>query len=382
VNTYDAQDNLAEQYERVYALAARMLWAQQNPAWRQEGWPAQRRAAWSELEALLRDADEHLPSGGTLSDPTRHLLSRRSAGPDGQDRPVSFDEAVRDWKARLEADPGFLEARQEPFPDYYMEPGACVVVHPHRHLITIGIFPELFHRLAPGRPACTIGPDAADLSRLAHEAADALRAPLTGQTATPHPGEARWISATSQPVSEVPDLSERYERLCQAAWRAAEAVPSREELRAARDFTVQRDVAETAVALKQLLTGQEVPLWREQREQIDPAHHYLSGLVSDGRGGAQPASFVDEAERWRETLAETPVPWTPTEYQRQFYPDRGEQDIALSATRALICAEILDEFAARVHPGRGSGVIKFSAYEFVQFVKWGIGRELRAHSGF
>ncbi|MGW7002830.1 hypothetical protein ACWGCW_08375 [Streptomyces sp. NPDC054933] len=382
MNTSDTQGNLAERYEQVYSAAARMLWVQENPNWRREVWPEQRRAAWAELEAVLRDADEHLPMVGPLSDPTRHLLSRRSAGPDSQDRPISFDEAVSDWKARLEADPGFLEARQEPFPDYYMEPGACVVVHPHRHLVMVGIFLDLFHRLAPGRPSCTIGAEAAELSQLVHEAADALRAPLTGQTATPHPGEARWISPTSQRVSAVPGLAERYERLCQAAWRAAETVPSKEELKAARDYSVKRDVADTAVLLKQLLTGQAVQVWREQREQVDPAHHLLPGLVSDDKGRERPLSFLEECTDWREAIAETPAPSTPTEYQRQFYPDRGETDIALSATRALVFAEILDEFAARVYPGRVSGMIEFSAYEFVQFIKWGIGRELRAHSGF
>ncbi len=382
MNTHETQGNLAERYEQLYSAAARLLWAQEAPTWRDDTWPLKRRLAWRELESVLRDADEHLPQPGALSDPTRHLLSRRAAGADGHDRPIPFDEAVRDWTARLEADPGFLEERQEPFPDYYMEPGACVVVPPARHLAVIGIFPELFHRLAPGRPACTIGTEAAELSRLAHEAADALRAPLTGQAATPHPGQAAWISPSSQPVSAVPDLAQRYERLSRAAWRAAEAVPTREELRAAADYTVTRQAADAAVAVTRLLAGHSVQVWREEREVINPAHHLLPGVVSDGKGGVRPVTFENKAASWRKLFSQGPMPWVPTEYQRQFHLDRGEKDIALSAARALVLAEIIDEFAARVFPDRHSGMIEFSAYEFVQFIKWGIGRELRAHSGF
>ncbi|GAA1893133.1 hypothetical protein GCM10009753_22250 [Streptantibioticus ferralitis] len=359
-----------------------MLWVQENPAWRQDVWPQERRVAWGELEAVLRDADANLPQSGTLSDPARHLLSRRAAGADGQDRPITFDEAVRDWKARLEADPGFLEARQEPFPDYYMEPGACVVVHPSRHLAMVGIFPELFHRLAPGRPGCTIGADAAELSQLAHEAADALRAPLTGQAATSHPGAAPWISPSSQRVSDVPDLTERYERLSRAAWRAAETVPSREELRAASDYSVKREVADAAGAVTQLLAGRQVQVWREEFDFMDPARHIMHAIDTGDDGEDRPLSFAESADRWRKLFAQGPLPWTPAEYQVQFHPDRGETDIALSATRALVFAELLDEFAARVYPGREAGVIEFGAYELGQFVTWGIGRELRAHSGF
>ncbi|WP_186319160.1 hypothetical protein [Streptomyces sp. SAJ15] len=56
--------------------------------------------------------------------------------------------------------------------------------------------------------------------------------------------------------------------------------------------------------------------------------------------------------------------------------------MVISATRALVFAEILDEFAARLTPGRNAGLIHYSAYELCQFLTWGIGRELRAHSGF
>ncbi|MFI9205616.1 hypothetical protein [Streptomyces sp. NPDC053048] len=373
--------NPADAYERLYSIAARMLWAQEHPAWREDDseWPADRRVAWQALERVLLDAEAALgvPASDEASDPGRHLLSRRAPG----DRPLSFDEAVQDWRQRLAADPGFLEERREPFPDFYMKPGACVVVPSGRHLAMVDVFPELFHRLAPGRPGAGLGPDAAELSAVIHEAADALRAPLGVAIPTPHPGTAPWVSPVSRRVADLPDLPARLEALRQAAWRAAEAVPSPEELRATVDLSVTMPVAKAAADLTQVLMGQQVPSWREEYEQIDPARHGLVGLVS-GPSGPRPVAFQEEAAEWRKLFGQGPLPWTPQEYQRQFYPDQGEDDVALSATRALVFAEILDEYAARLHPGAGTGLIHYSAYEFGQFITWEIGRELRDHAGF
>ncbi|MBZ4321537.1 hypothetical protein [Streptomyces huiliensis] len=378
------QMTLTDAYEQVYSAAARMLWAQQGPDWRDEHeseWPTARRKAWQHLEQALRDAEKALgsPHPGETSDPARHLISRRGPG----NRPLAFDEAVLDWKQRLDADPGFLVERQEPYPDYYMEPGACVIIPSSTYFATIGIFPELFHRLAPGRPAVTIGSGATDLCVVAHEAADALRAPLGIATPTPHPGKAPWIASVSRPVSDLPDLPERFETLRRAAWSAAEAMPSPEELKGTLDFTVELSAAQAAADIQRMLAGHPAPAWREEYEQIDPTRHSVVGLVSGPEEDAKPVSFEKCATDWRGLNAKGSLPWTPEEYQRQYYPDRGEtQNVVISATRALVFAEILDEYAARLTPGRSTGLIHYSAYEIGQFLLWRIGRELSDHVGF
>ncbi|MFI9305693.1 hypothetical protein [Streptomyces triculaminicus] len=377
------QTTLADAYERVYSIAARMLWAQGHPAWREEGseWPESRRAAWRSLEQVLLDSEvsSRTPRAGELSDPSRHLISRRAPG--STDRPLSFDEAVQDWRRRLDSDPGYLVERDEPYPDYYMAPGACVVLPPARHLALIGIFHELFHRIAPGRPGIVLGPDAADLSAVSHEAADALRAPLGLTVPTPHPVTAPWVDPSPHRVSDVPDLTAKFEALRRAAWLAAEALPSPEEVIETVDFSVSLSAARAAADLLQLLAGHPAPAWREEYEEIDPSRHGVVGLDSDD-SGTHPTPFAKEAASWRSLFAKSPDPWTPTTYQRQFQPDRGEDDVVLSATRALVLAELLDEFAARHVPGRQSGLIHYSAYEFGQFAVWEIGRELRSHAGF
>ncbi|MER5780311.1 hypothetical protein ABT104_01090 [Streptomyces mobaraensis] len=380
------QLNMADAYEQVYSAAARMLWAQQGPSWRQEDdpewtWPAARRAAWQALEQVLLDAEAALGASepGEASDPGRHLISRRGPG----DRPLTFDEAVQDWKRRLDEDPGFLVERREPYPDYYMEPGSCVIIPSSPYLAMIGIFPELFYRLAPGRPAVTIGSGAADLCAVAHEAADALRAPLGIATPTPHPGNASWIASVSRPVSDLPDLPERFEALRRAAWNAAEAMPSPDELKGTLDFSVQMEAAVAGADIRMMLAGQAAPAWREEYQQIDPARHGVVGLVSGPAGEAVPVPFEKDAADWRGLNAKGTLPWTPEDYQRQYYPDRdGTQNVVISATRAMVFAEILDEFAARLTPGRNAGLIHYNAYELGQFLTWGIGRELRAHAGF
>ncbi|GHF47825.1 hypothetical protein GCM10010218_31560 [Streptomyces mashuensis] len=381
------KSELMDAYDRLYSAAARMMWAQMGPHWRDEDeeseWPAAWRKAWQHLEQVLLDAEAALgaPQPGEASDPARHLISRRAPG--GVDRPLTFDEAVRDWKQRLDADPGYLVERGKPYWDYYMEPGSCVVIPSAPYFGMIGIFPELFHRLAPGRPEVTIGPGAADLGAVAHEAADALRAPLGVTTPTPYPGGSPWISPVSRRVSELPDLPERFETLRRAAWHAAEPMPSPESLMGSLDFTVHLKTAVAAADIRQMLAGQPAPAWREEYEQIDPARHGVVGLVSGPGDEAVPVPFEEEAADWRELNAKGATPWTPKEYQRQYYPDRGEaENVVISATRALVFAEILDEFAARLTPGRHSGLIHYSAYELGQFLIWGIGRELRAHSGF
>ncbi|TVL90522.1 hypothetical protein [Streptomyces sp. SAJ15] len=295
------QNELASDYERLYSAAARMMWAQRTRSWHDADsrWPAERRTAWRTLEQVLLDAEAALgaPRPGEGSDPARHLISRRASG--DADRPLPFDEAVQDWKQRLDADPGFLVERWEPYPDYYMEPGSCVIVPSSPYFAMIGIFPELFHRLAPGRPAVTIGSGASDLCVVAHEAADALRAPLGIATPTPQPGNAPWIAPVSRPVSDLPDLPERFEALRRAAWYAAEAMPSPEELKGTLNFTVQLRAAVAATDIQLMLTGQVAPAWREEYEQIDPARHGVVGLVSGPGDEAVPVPFEKDAAKWR-----------------------------------------------------------------------------------
>ncbi|MEV4437877.1 hypothetical protein AB0K09_02490 [Streptomyces sp. NPDC049577] len=374
---------LPDDYERLYSAAARMLWAQRHPSWREEGseWPEDRRLAWQALERVLLASDASLgePRPGELSDPSRHLISRRAPG--DSDRPLSFAEAVEDWRRRLAADPGYLVEREEPYPDYYMKPGACVVVPHSRHLALIAIFHELFHRVAPGRPGIVLGQDAADLSAVSHEAADALRAALGSAVPTPHPATAPWVEPTPHRVADVPDLVQKFEELRRAAWPAAETVPSPEEVIETADFSIELSAARAASDVLQMLAGRPAPAWREEYEEIDPSRHRVVGLVS-GEAGPRPTSFGEEANSWRSLFAEGSAPWSPQDYQRQFHPDRGEDDVVLSATRALVFAELLDEYAARHVPGRRSGLIHYGAYEFGQFVLWEFGRELRAHVGF
>ncbi|MCC5032066.1 hypothetical protein DMH02_002005 [Streptomyces sp. WAC 00631] len=373
------QQDLAESFERVYQAACRMLWAQGRPSWRSDRrtkrWPDDRCTAFQELERVLRSVDSGSSQPGELSDPARHVIARRAPG--GADRPLTFDEALRDWEERLAADPGYLVERKEGgFTDLFMGPGLCVVIPHARQLKTLSILRELYRRLAPGRPAVVIGSEAAELSGLAHEAADALRAPLGVEVPTPHPGKAPWISPVSRPVSEVPDLEARLEELRRAAWRAAENVPSVEELMAAGDLSVARSVAEAAAALRELLAGRPAVVWQEKHESIDPARHLVSGSVPGSTGG-QPTSFAQEASSWRKQFALVPVPWTPPTYRRPPAPEMGDRDVVLSSTRALVFAELLDEFAARLYPGRRSGVIHYGAYDFGHSLMWGFGRELK-----
>ncbi|MER6122878.1 hypothetical protein ABT173_09370 [Streptomyces sp. NPDC001795] len=369
---------MAAAYEQLYSAAARMLWSQGYPAWRpgyedeQVGWPQERSTPWRALEAFMLSGDAEGPRAGEPSDPARHLVSRRAPG--GEDRPLGFQEALADWTTRLDADPGYLE-------DYNLRPGACVIIPSARHWIAVFALRELAFRMAPGRPPVTIGADAARLSALAHEAADALRAPLAAPAPAPYPpGAAPWIAPASRRVSDVPDLRARLKELRGAAWRAAEVIPSPEELKASTDFSLVMETAVAASDVLALLGGRPAPVWRDDPEGIDPSRHLAWGSsVTDGQG--QPKSFAEEADYWARTFTETPPPWTPAEYQRPPDRDRGETDVVLSTTRAVVLAELLDELAARLRPGLYSDVIHYSAYDLVHFIDQRFRRELGAHVG-
>lgn len=309
---------------------------------------------------------------GELSNPARHLISRRAPGK--EDRPLSFQKGLEDWITRLNADPGYLD-------DYRLQLGACIVLPSARHWVHVFALRELAYRMAPGRPPVTIGADAARLSALAHEAANSLRAPLGAAAPTPYPpGTAPWISPTPWHVSVVPDLQARLEQLRRAAWRATEVIPSPAELKASPDASLMMATSIAASDVRTLLSGHSAPVWRDDPEGIDPSRHLVwGGAVTDGND--QPKPFTEEAAYWTRTFAEKPAPWTPTEYQRPPDRDRGETDVVLSATRAMILAEMLDELAARLRPGLHTGVIDYSAYDLTFFIDSRFRRELGAHVG-
>jgi hypothetical protein len=354
-------------FERVYSAASRMLYAQEAPAWREHPqWPDERKAAFQELERVLLETGRTVPRAGEPSDPARHLISRRAAG--AEDRPLTFGEAAAEWRQRLKDDPGFLVERREPFHERYMEPGECVLIPSGRHLALTGIFWEMFTRLAPGRPATAMGQDGAELSRLAHEAADALRAPLGVPTPTPAPGQAPWISTGTGWAAGLPDPARELDQLSHAAWRASETLPRPEEIRATRDFSVKFSVkvaaAQAAVALREVLTRDDVPAWRERAEGIDPVTHGTVGLGADGT----PRSLAAQAADWQELFAEERQPWTPTTYELPPEPELGATDTVLSAAVAHVFAEILDEFSARLRPGHHSGMLHFDVFRLGQFI--------------
>ncbi|WP_051926872.1 hypothetical protein [Streptomyces durhamensis] len=374
--THD-QTGLDFAYEQLYSAAARMLWSQESPTWRRKdqhprfGWSPERCAAWQTLEDCLLAGETEEPRIGEPSDPARHLVTRRAPG--GEDRPLSFQEAREDWMTRLNADPGYLVDEQ-------LQPGACVMTTGSRHLETIFALKELARRLAPGRPPVTIGPEAGRLSALAHEAADALRAPLSAAAPSPYtPGSEPWIAPASRPVSAVPDLPARLEKLRTAAWRAAEAIPTPDELKAHSDFSVMMEASIATSDVLALLQGRPAPEWREHLEGIDPAHHLAWGEVTVA-GQRRPKSFDHEADAWRRVFAEGPTPWALTEYRDPPKRHLGAQEVVLSATRALVFAEMLDELAARLRPGTHTGLIHYSAYDLSYFIN-SFQRELGVHVG-
>ncbi|MCX4526465.1 MULTISPECIES: hypothetical protein [unclassified Streptomyces] len=379
------QMTLADAYDAVYSAASRMMWVQENRLWRQDslggGWPEERRQAWRELEASLSVSEQGLePQEGEPSDPTRHLISRRAAGP--VDRPVTFPEAVAEWQARMAGDPGPYEPRMEPYPDDYLVPGRAVVV-PENHMLALtGPFQDLAHRLAPGRPPVTITGDTAELSRLVHEAADGLREALGARVPTPHPTGAVSVARVSHRPSDVDDLQARYDALARAAWRASENVPTLQDIRESGDFSFHPAASKAARDLQDLLAGQSGVFWQEEHDLIDPRVHTVSGV--DWPEGQPVATLIAaEAESFGRSVAAGLRPSAPRPGQRRFYREKGEvENVAISAVRAGILAEILDEYAARIHPGAVSGTMHFSAYDLTEFLTSGIGRELRETVGF
>ncbi|MET7761893.1 hypothetical protein ABZS71_07605 [Streptomyces sp. NPDC005393] len=351
-----------DRFERVYSAASRMLWAQGAPAWRvHPQWPQERKAALTELEDVLLSVGRSVPRPGEPSDPARHLISRRAAAGD-EDKPLTFGQAAEEWDQRWKADPGHLVERWEPFHEFYMEPGSCVLVTSGWRLLMSGLMREMNTRLSPGRWAMTMGQDGAELSQVAHRAADALRAPLGIQTPTSQPGRAPWIATTARWTAELPDLEGQLEHLGHVAWRASESIPLPEEIKAKRDFSVDMSTAKAAIVLREVLIGSDTPAWREQGEGIDPTAHSTLGPGTQG-----PRPLAQVAASWQDIFAKDREPWTPITYQLPPESELGDTHTVLSSAVALILAEILDEFSARLHPDQHSELLHFDAFELGQF---------------
>lgn len=345
------------EYERVYSAAARMMWLE-YPWLRKRGWPEERTAAWQTLEEVLA-SDAQVPAGpGEPSDPTRHLLTRRS--PD--DRPVPVAEAARDWWTRIK------EGRQVKhpgsalleYPDLYgdvaFEPGSCVIVTNHWVMAAAEVVADLKRRLAPGRPAYVIGEEAAGFSVTLHEIADHLRGAFTGRGPTPHPGGAPWIAAAPEPFTTRMDTA-RLERLRRAAQTAADHIPAREQVIDTRDRSVKKDTAQAAEILRRVVAGEEDSPWRE-RGSVDARYDLMSGSPD--------ASFANKNAQIRRELFEvSPLPRVPREREIAEPPRSGEPRWkAVSGDTAFVVAEMLDEAAARLMPGRATAMIGYDAQPF------------------
>ncbi|MDT9691741.1 hypothetical protein Q5762_26050 [Streptomyces sp. P9(2023)] len=372
------QLELADAYEMIYSAASRMMWVQKNRVWRLDSpggrWPEERRAAWRELEAALAASEGPAPQAGEPSDPARHLISRRAAGP--VDRPITFAEAVAEWTARMAADPGPYEPRMEPRPDDYLVPGRAVAI-PEGLMMTLTFpFNDLVNRLAPGRPALRIAGDTAELSRLVHGAADELRAAMGANAPTPHPVGTVSVARVSHRPSDVDDLRARYDALFLAAKRASENMPTLKYMRETSDFSVSPRTTLAAQDVQDLLAGRSRVFWREQHELIDPSVHSTAG-VDWPEGQPVPSPIGHDAKFFARSAELGRKPRAPHPGEVRTFREKGNPDhFAISAVRAGILAEILDEYAARIHPGAESGIMHLSAFDLTDFISEGIGREL------
>ncbi|HEY3002280.1 MAG TPA: hypothetical protein VGJ44_08000 [Kribbellaceae bacterium] len=334
------QLGLAERYERLYSASARMLTAQGSRTWHGDRWPAERRQAWSLLEiALLDDRLAGLVSAAP--DPARHLAASA--------RPTTFAAAVEWWNGRL--------AAEQPTDPIVVVPGPL-------HTQVAVLLAELAARLAPGRPVAAVGDDAAGLSAAVHELADLLRAPLTG-TGTPHPAEAVRVVRGPEPLGFGPALPTQLDRLTAAASQAAAAIPVPDELDA--DFAVRREAATAAADLRTLLEDPGAPGWRERQPGIRPESHLVSGYQWNGDAG-RPLPFADQETAVRSAISAVRPPWRPTSADPEPEPSPRQSWVVLPAEAALAAANLLDELAARLIPGRWSGTIHYRAYPLQDFI--------------
>jgi hypothetical protein len=181
-------------------------------------------------------------------------------------------------------------------------------------------------------------------------------------------------------VSDLPDLASRLESLRTTAWRAAEATPTPDELTANSDYSVMLEASIAASDVLALLQGRTAPVWRDAHEGVDPARHMTWGTTA-GEEGRRPESLDEEAEFWAEAVSAGPAPWAPTKPQQATEGHLASKEVLLSATRATVFAEMLDELSARLRPGLHIGRIHYTSYDLVHFIDHGFRRELGLHIG-
>jgi hypothetical protein len=345
----------AERYERLYSAAARML-AAQGPVATRAGWPAPRRQRWHDLELLLstqplstQPLSTQPPAAAdpTAPDPSVQLASRL----DPAGRPVGVAAAVRDWERRL--------AVSEPT-------GGPVVLPGLAYAVVTELLEELAGRLAPGRPVGAVGDGGAAFADLAAELADGLRVPAPGMAGAPshrRPSRSGPEPRPPRPLTADPDGPLGYERLARAARLAAEATPAPGEL----DLAVRHEAAVAAADLLAGLGDVNRLGWRERHADIRPDVHLVSRYRFDGSGG-RPVGLAERAAELRAAMRGLRAPWRPaaSEALPASTPQAGW--IALPDPAADIIAELLDELAARMRPGRRIGTIHFTTYPVQAFI--------------
>ncbi|MDA2812512.1 hypothetical protein O4J56_17850 [Nocardiopsis sp. RSe5-2] len=296
-------------------------------------------------------------------DPAHHLISRRT--PEGG--PITLAQAADDWHRRLAKNAGITTAPRQNGYDGIAPDGAVVLSTSWVSQVHGALFKEMDARLAPGRPDVTIGPQAQQLADLLHELAARLRAPLNGQNPAP-------VRTAAVPVPPSPEPAEGtgfeadLEQLGPRARAAAQSLPSRAQLRAERDFSVAGPAVEAAQRLLAVLDGENSPAWQEPTEGADPAHH----LVSEG---VSTATMAWEAQSLRGVIDRLPSPRPPhpdevlEDFETPAEPAGTTRLILMPPATALVTAELLDEYAARVTPGQHIGPLLFDSYPLCAFLR-------------
>ncbi|MBO0807121.1 MAG: hypothetical protein J2P32_02325 [Actinobacteria bacterium] len=341
---------LSERYERLYSVTARMLATRGDRTHRGgESWPEERARRWRELEATLGEHERaSLPD--EVPDPARDLIS----APDGVGS-VPVADAVEAWERRLARTDTSVGLLMIPY-----ELSSTV-----RSLLT-----ELRCRLAPGRPMAAVDEFAAEVSALAHRVADMLREPITGEWSSPHPATSAPAPRAPRPLCDDKTLPARFEELTTGARRAAETIPSADYLAATADTSVDQETAAAAADVLAVIEGTGAPGWRECYESIRPDRHMVYDTEWE-LSGIEPISFrgyrVDAGG-----LSGDPSPWWFSEGTRlaPLAPDLMRDWRTLSRERALITADLIDELAVRLQPGRWVGTIHFSAFPLQNFLKY------------
>ncbi|WP_017588212.1 hypothetical protein [Nocardiopsis ganjiahuensis] len=346
-----------DDYLRVYQASARLFWRSSRP-WPDtlEGQPQECRDAWAHLEQVLAEAFPVPTNPGAPSDPTRHLITRRGS----DNRPVTLSDAAHDWLTRVQEQPG------APYPR------DVIAEHPEMHgqktlttdfvLVTndwcamaMKMVGELQHRLAPGRPACTISANAQGLPDTLRHAADQLRNALAGHvTPSPVPDSPLPLAAPAPFPRDID--SERLDRLCWAAFDVVERTPGLAAVKAGEAETPDVQVSKAVDVLRRTLAGEEPNPWQGFNPRVNPA----DSLV----GSSEDLSFTDYLNRVRTgVMADQPAPWVPA---APVLIDTGDEGIAYTGIpfpAAEVLIEVLDEVAARLTPGIHTETIGIDTYQ-------------------